>query len=209
MQPILNALPKSVIWLMWTLVIIYLLTAFGPIELQNSLLQMLAFLPVRYTFTISWQDLSFAYFIAPVGYAFLHASLAHILTNLAMFLPFGAVVARKVGDKLFLLLFFLGAFAGAMCFYYFHPTSMVPLVGSSGAISALVGFVVSACILRERFPPPFHIPRNALVFITIWFIFNILIPYASMPYVSWEAHLGGFTLGFMLSPILLRIHKGA
>ena len=207
MQPIFNKLPKPVSYLFWIIVFVYVLTVILPYSISGIFIEKMVFVPLRFFNMENISDDWIASIISPIGYSFLHSNFTHIFMNLALFLPFGLVVAKTIGDKGFIALYTLGAIGGAYCAYVLNPTSPIPMVGASASVSALVGFIVSSSVLGQRFIAPFDTSRNSLIFFAVWGVFNIIFPYFFANNISWEAHLGGFAVGFVLSPIFLRLQS--
>ena len=204
MQPIFNSLPKSVSYLFWAIVFVYVLTGILPYSISGIFVGKMVFIPLRFLNMTNISDDWIASIISPIGYSFLHSNFTHIFMNLSLFLPFGLVVAKTIGDRGFVTLYILGAIGGAYCAYALNPTSSIPMVGASASMSALVGFIVSSSVLGQKFIAPFDTPKNSLIFFAIWGVFNVLYPYFFANNISWEAHLGGFAVGFVLSPIFLK-----
>lgn len=69
---------------------------------------------------------------------FLHGDVAHLLTNLFYLWVFGPAVERVLGSARFLLVYLLGGLGGALLHVVINPTSLIPLVGASGAIAGLM-----------------------------------------------------------------------
>jgi membrane associated rhomboid family serine protease len=160
-------------------------------------------------------------------YAFLHASVPHVLMNVLWLAVFGAPVARRLGAGVFLALFALGAAAGALLHVWLYPGQPTPLVGASAAVSAMTGAAVRF-VFQGGFNPavmsddaavralpalPFGAVlanRQALMFTGFWFLTNWLFGAGIIPLagaeqaVAWEAHVGGFIAGLMLFPLLDR-----
>jgi len=74
-------------------------------------------------------------FITPV---FLHGTIEHILFNMYALFAVGAFVERQYGHGRFLLLYFLGGFAGNV-FSFVMSKGDIPSIGASTAIFALIG----------------------------------------------------------------------
>ena len=134
-------------------------------------------------------------------------------------LAFGTPVARRTGALRFLVLFFLCGAAGAA--FYVAVNGFVPtlLIGASGAISGLMGaafrFLFSSL---EAGPAAFadatrYLPlaslgetlrdRRIVGSIAVWAVFNVLLAFGAAGLtdaggIAWEAHLGGFALGFLV-----------
>ena len=204
MQPIFNKLPKFVLYLFWAMVSVHVLAGILPHSISGIFIGKMVFIPLRF---FNMENIShdwIASVISPIGYSFLHSNFTHIFMNLSLFLPFGLVVAKTIGNNGFITLYTLGAIGGAYCSYSLNPTSSIPMVGASASVSALVGFIVSSSVLGQRFIAPFDTPRNSLIFFAMWGVFNIIHPYFFANNISWEAHLGGFAVGFVLSPIFFK-----
>ncbi len=180
----------------------------------------LAFVPARYLEGGSevYPGGQVARLTSFVTYAFLHGGVTHILINAVWMLAFGSAVARRIGDRRFLLFFAACAAAGAGTHLAFHFGEEAPVVGASAAIAGLM-----AAALRFVFSPRrretgesrelalaplaplgtlMRDPR--MIFVTaIWLGLNFLfgtglvsIPGAEGP-VAWEAHIGGFLYGLL------------
>ena len=196
MQPIFNTIPKSVLYLFWAIVVIHIIQAILPVALTSPVVAKMVFVPLRY---YSFENIFFdplASIISPFAYSFLHADFTHLFMNMALFLPFGLVIAHAIGNVGFGMLYHLGAFGGALFAYILEPTSVIPMVGASASVSALVGFIISSSFLGLRFPSPFNSTKNTMVFFIMWFVLNVVYPYLFAHSISWEAHMGGFVVGF-------------
>ncbi|RYE66995.1 MAG: rhomboid family intramembrane serine protease [Oxalobacteraceae bacterium] len=152
---------------------------------------------------------------SPLSHAFLHGDWTHLGLNTVWLLAFGTPVARRFGAERFLLFSALGAVAGAATFYAFNTGLIVPVIGASGTVSALMG---GACrfafgsISRSGVPAE-RAPllsfrqalgdRTILFFILIFLATNILTATGYSAFVdggasvAWEAHVGGFLFGFL------------
>src|SRR5262249_14943717 len=77
--------------------------------------------------------------LTPLTATLVHAGPYHLLFNLLMLVWCGTQVERVLGRSEFLLLYVVGAYASAIAQWAVAPTSVAPMVGASGAISAVVG----------------------------------------------------------------------
>lgn len=74
-----------------------------------------------------------------VTYAFLHASVPHILFNMLMLFFFGPRLEERLGSKTFIWFYLVCGIGGALLMFALAPSAMV--VGASGAIyGVVVGF---------------------------------------------------------------------
>ena len=77
--------------------------------------------------------------LTPLSATLLHANFIHIAMNFLLLAYCGRQVESVLGASPLILLYVLGAYGAAACQYVLDPRSMVPMIGASGAISALVG----------------------------------------------------------------------
>ncbi len=137
---------------------------------------------------------------------FLHGGILHLLGNVWFLWIFGAPVEGRLGAPRFLLLYGLAGLAAAGAQVAAGPSSAVPMVGASGAISGVLGAYL---IL---FPTAFVwtlipwivpiVPVPAVVFLVLWFVLQayngvgaLLSGASAAGGVAWWAHAGGFAAG--------------
>ena len=136
--------------------------------------------------------------IAVLTSLFLHGSLAHVLFNMWSLWIFGNNVEEAFGRLGYLALYVLGGIFATVAFVLMNPNSTVPLVGASGAIAAALG---SYAVLYPRHKVLslvgwFILPVPAFLFLLIWFVAQFGLGGTG---VAWEAHVGGFLFGFVVS----------
>jgi len=68
-----------------------------------------------------------------VTYMFLHGGFMHILFNMFALWMFGCQIERLFGQRRFLTFYFLTGIAAGLTHVIFMPTSVVPVIGASGA----------------------------------------------------------------------------
>jgi len=150
----------------------------------------------------------------PLTATLVHGGLAHLGFNLVMLVFCGQAVERAIGSGPLALLYLIGAYAGAAVHWLFDPHSALPMIGASGAISAMVG--AYALLYGERRakalgPVPAHLV-HVLWLAVAWIGIQFLIAVAGMGGVSVAigAHIGGFLAGLVLArPLLLWNHRHA
>src|SRR3546814_3769929 len=97
-----------------------------------------------------------------------------------MMLFCGRFVENVLGGKLLLLLFLIGAYAAAAAEFAFDPASDNPMIGASGAISAVMGtyaLLYSQNQVKAIGPLSAHAVRNlwlAAAWIAIQFMIGIV-----------------------------------
>ena len=75
--------------------------------------------------------------------------------NLLMLVWCGTAVERVLGRGALILLYVVGAFAAAGAQWLADPASIAPVIGASGAISAVIGaFALSFGQTRRNHPSP-------------------------------------------------------
>lgn len=79
--------------------------------------------------TAPWQFLT---------YMFLHGSVTHILFNMFSLGIFGTVMEASLGQKRFLLIYFISGLGSALVHLLFTGMSTVPMLGASGAIFGIL-----------------------------------------------------------------------
>jgi membrane associated rhomboid family serine protease len=153
--------------------------------------------------------------LTPLTATLVHSGFVHLLFNLIMLLFCGRSVERVLGGTGVVILYLVGAYAAAAAEYPLHPDSTVPMVGASGAISAVLG-AFALLFGRNKVKvanPALATFLNALWLGAAWIVLNILIGLTfetSGLRLAVAAHIGGFIAGLLLAkPLLLLKWRGA
>ena len=77
--------------------------------------------------------------LTPLSSTLVHGGFVHLAFNLLMLLWCGTAVERALGRGALLILYGIGAYAAAIAQWLADPGSIVPVIGASGAISAVIG----------------------------------------------------------------------
>ena len=77
--------------------------------------------------------------LTPLTATLVHSGPIHLGFNLLIFVWCGAAVERVLGKAALIVLYLIGAYAAALTQWAAEPMIMVPRVGASGAISAVIG----------------------------------------------------------------------
>jgi membrane associated rhomboid family serine protease len=137
---------------------------------------------------------------------FLHGSWLHLLGNMLFLWVFGNNVEDRFGRIRFLLLYLIGGFAATYGYALANATSQQPLVGASGAVSAVLGAYL---VLYPRarvwslVPFLFFIPLRlpAWLVLGLWFvlqwIYSVGIAVSQAGSVAYLAHVLGFVVGLV------------
>ena len=142
---------------------------------------------------------------------FLHGGVLHVAGNMLYLWIFGNNVEDAAGHFRFLLFYLCSGLAAGLAQFSFDPSSSIPMIGASGAVSGILGAYlllfpwakVKTLIFIFFFITTVDIP--AVVLLTVWFIMQIA--FSQGPGVAWFAHVGGFIFGLLLIKILM-IGKG-
>ncbi|MHC5904002.1 rhomboid family intramembrane serine protease [Streptomyces sp. S6] len=135
---------------------------------------------------------------------FVHGGWVHLLGNMLFLYVFGAMTEERMGRVEFTL-FFLGCGCLALLGYAAaNATSAQPLVGASGAISAVLGaflYLFPRARVTSLLPFLFFLPLRfpAWLVLPFWATLQWLAARhpATGPGVAYLAHVVGFTLGFL------------
>ena len=137
-------------------------------------------------------------YLAVVVSLFLHGGIAHLLGNMWFMWVFGNNVEEGFGTIGFLVFYLVTGLVATAAFIATNPESTVPLVGASGAIAGVLGAYLvlfpSHRVLTLVFV--FFVPIAALWFLAIWFFSQFFITDLG---VAWQAHVGGFVAGVVIT----------
>jgi membrane associated rhomboid family serine protease len=139
---------------------------------------------------------------------FMHGSWLHIGGNMLFLWIFGDNVEHRAGPLLFLVVYLAAGLVGSAAQILSDPTSPIPSLGASGAISGVLGGYL-ILFPRNRvtvFVLRFLVQIPALVAIGMWIVLQVVSSLADPTGsggVAYLAHIGGFTTG-VLAGLLLR-----
>ena len=151
--------------------------------------------------------------LTPLTATLLHASWYHLGFNLLMLIFCGRHVEHVTGPWLMLLLYGIGAYAAAGAEWALGPHSASPMIGASGAISALLGtyaLLYSQQNVKAIGPFSANIVRIAWL-AAAWTAVQLLIGYAmrgvngDLGHIAIGAHIGGFIAGLLLTRPILKL----
>jgi membrane associated rhomboid family serine protease len=151
---------------------------------------------------------------------FLHGGLLHIGGNMLYLWIFGNNVEDTLGHGRFLVFYLASGVAAAVGQTLVNPSSAVPMIGASGAVSGVLGAylvlfpyaTILTLIVFGFFVRFVHVP--ALVVLGFWIVVQVLNGYLTVSAqamgrgetggVAWFAHIGGFLAGLVLLFLLRR-----
>lgn len=147
--------------------------------------------------------------LTPLSATLLHAGWLHLGFNLLMLVYCGRLVEGVVGWGRLLALYVFGAYGAALGQYLVDPLSTVPMVGASGAISAIVA-AYALMFGRDvsRVGPVPGIVVRALWLAAAWVAIQWLIGASgggAGRNIATAAHVGGFVMGLLaVTPLMVR-----
>lgn len=187
------------------ILVAWLAIGWGPDRLSAWLLDHFAVFTTDWT---AWHDgvlpegRTLWMVAALLGHAFLHVEGIHLAANLGFLLAFASLIERAYGVPRTALILTASAVGGAVAQIAADWSVPAQMIGASGAVS---GAVAAACRLflsarRDRGA------GRRLAFALIGFTIGINLFIALIggewlgvgAVVAWQAHLGGFAVGFLL-----------
>ena len=174
----------------------------------------LGFIPARLSgVAVPWPALPAI--LTPLSATLVHSGLIHLGFNLLVFVWCGTHVERILGRTGLIVLYLVGAYAAALAQYAMDPMGTTPMVGASGAISAVIGafalsFGRARMITRS---PILNRWINAIWLMAAWVVLQLMMSWLAggQGYLlATPAHVGGFAAGLLLQrPLLLWRYRKA
>lgn len=144
-----------------------------------------------------------------ITYQFSHAGIVHLFSNMLFLIVIGTAVETLLGGVGLLLLYLIGGIVGGAAFLFYNGHGIIPMVGASASISALLSFYfVVETRKRIRFVyfiSPFT-GHNGFIYLPTILIFPLfmLVDFTNLIAnpdgmgggVAYSAHVGGILLGF-------------
>ena len=169
---------------------------------------------VMYEWSVSAQIIAAGYWENIFLHMFAHAGWLHLGMNSAVLATISPMVVLRLGGPpgswiRYAVLFLLCGLAGLAMFLALHPGGEIPMLGASGAIYGLVGFLVRYPGATVK-PAPLlsaETGRATVDFIKMNFILILLLTVPAFLSgqgggVAWEGHLGGFLFGLVAAPLI-------
>ncbi len=143
---------------------------------------------------------------------FLHGSWMHLLGNILFLWIFGNAVENRMGRARFLLVYLVGGIAADAAQVLSDPGSAIPIIGASGAISAVLGGYlvlfprarIQSLVFLGFFYQLIAVP--AVIVLGFWFLLQVVDGIGSLGATSTVnggvavfAHIGGFVAGVLLA----------
>jgi membrane associated rhomboid family serine protease len=144
---------------------------------------------------------------------FLHGGFMHIAGNMLFLWIFGDNVEDRLGHVGYAIFYLVGGLVAGATHVLSNPQSLVPTVGASGAIAAVMGAYmvlypgsrIETMVIVFVFVRIVAVP--ALVWLGLWFAFQVLSANAGahgpdQGGIAVFAHIGGFAFGAVVGLLL-------
>src|SRR5450432_1509780 len=203
-------LPWATIAIITICVGVFLWLASAPVDERIQLLRRWGTVPVTLFDSNAPLAQSIALRAARLVTAlFIHIDWLHLTGNLLFLMIFGLSAERALGAGRFLILFLVGGALANLVGAFTLASANAPIVGSSGAVSAIVG-AYFALFPRARlglvlplglFLEFVRIPAPALI--GFWILLQLLFTFVGPAFgaVVWWTHIAGFAIGILFALI--------
>jgi membrane associated rhomboid family serine protease len=150
---------------------------------------------------------------------FMHGGLLHLGGNIWFLWIFGDNIEQKFGKVKYLGIYLMWGVAAGLIHILGDPTSGIPAVGASGAISGVLGAYlmifprarIQTFMMLGFFWRMMHI--QARWFLPFWLVFQNLLPFFIGGFgiagggVAYLAHIGGFVVGLATGYLYKKTHS--
>lgn len=190
----------------------WILTALAGYSEQAAF--SLGFIPLRVTApAVAWSAVPA--FLTPLTATLVHSGLVHLGFNLLMLVWCGTAVERVLGGTGVVALYLIGAYAAAAAQWALDPSGTTPMIGASGAISAVMGAFALSFGRAKPFTSNLRVNRwiNVTWLLVAWIVLQVMMGWLAggQGYLlATPAHVGGFAAGLLLQrPLLLWRYRSA
>jgi membrane associated rhomboid family serine protease len=153
--------------------------------------------------------------LTPLSSALVHGGWLHLGVNMLMLAFLGSQVERIIGASGLVLAYVIGAIGAALAQFLVDPSSPIPMIGASGAISALFGLYALFFGQPKQVTSNMRLNRAIHVawLLVTWVVLQWMAAYLAGGQgvmLATPAHIGGFVAGILLQrPLLLWRYRGA
>ena len=152
---------------------------------------------------------------------FMHGSILHLGGNMLFLWIFGNNVEDAMGPVKFIAFYLLGGLAALAGQVIVEPNAVVPTIGASGAVAAVLGGYIllypKARVVTLIFIVFFFtiLELPAMLILGFWFLqqvafgyFDLANPAGGGGGVAYFAHIGGFVFGLLLDQAVRQPREG-
>jgi membrane associated rhomboid family serine protease len=175
---------------------------------------VLGFIPARFNgFTLPFATAPAV--LTPLTATLVHGNWVHIGFNLLILAFCGAQVERVLGPVGLIVLYVVGAYAAAGAQFLESPHYAEPIIGASGAVSAVIGAFALSFGRAKAFTSNLRLNRwiNVVWLLVAWVLLQMATGWLAGTegvLLATPAHVGGFAAGLLLQrPLLLWRYRHA
>lgn len=197
--------PVNSVFLLICAVMFIVMTFSGGTENNETLLKFGAFVTPFPTepFSDLWGgNLDYFRFVSAI---FIHIGFPHILFNGFALFVFAPELERLFGHVRYAIFFIVTGIAGNIASHIHHSITFDNLyalsAGASGAIFGVFGAYLALAIFRKS-----YLDKGTYTTIMTLVIMGAVYSFI-VPNVGWDAHLGGFVVGFIWMFYLLQVKR--
>lgn len=149
--------------------------------------------------------------LTPLTATLLHGGLIHITFNMLMMAYCGRFVETALGQRGLIALYVVGAYAAALAHYLAGPAEPWPMIGASGAVSAVIGAYAMLYgekrvhVANRRLNQAFNVAWLAAAWVGLQLLVGLATAGQSPGGIAIAAHIGGFFAGLVLAQPLLML----
>ncbi len=138
---------------------------------------------------------------------FMHGSIMHIFGNMLFLWIFADNIENRIGHFRFIIFYLICGFAAAFGQILMNTSSIIPMLGASGAISGVLGGYLLLFPNKEVRAIMFSFMMTtvpAFVAVGLWIGYQLLMGFLNSSKsggVAYAAHIGGFVAGLVLIKI--------
>ena len=153
--------------------------------------------------------------LTPLSSTLAHGGVIHLAFNMLMLVWCGTKVERVLGSGSLVVLYVAGAYVAAIAQWLVDPVSPTPMIGASGAISAVIGAFALTFGQQKTIvgSPALNRALNALWLLAAWVVLQLMSEFLAGTkgfMLATPAHIGGFLAGLLLErPLLLWRYRKA
>jgi membrane associated rhomboid family serine protease len=153
--------------------------------------------------------------LTPLTSTLVHSGLMHLAFNMLVFVWCGMAVERVLGLRALIILYLVGAYAAAAAQWAADPAGTVPMIGASGAISAVIGAYSLSFGRAKMLTGSARLNRwiNIVWLLAAWVVLQLMMGWLAGGegyLLATPAHIGGFIAGLLLQrPLLLWRYRKA
>ncbi|MEK6930836.1 MAG: rhomboid family intramembrane serine protease [Thermoproteota archaeon] len=158
-------------------------------------------------------------YISLLSSVFLHGGAMHLGGNMLFLWIFGDNIELKFGKIKYLAIYLIWGISSGLVHILGDPSSVIPAVGASGAISGILGAYlvifprakIQTAMMMGFFMRMIHI--QARWFLPFWLVFQNLLPFFIGGFgiagggVAYLAHIGGFAVGLATGYLYKKTHS--